>query len=634
MKIIENYTNKTLQKRLLALLLLIAFIFIALFCRLAYLQVFSADFLNIKAKEQWLRDVPLKAQRGNIYDRNGVCLASDFSTYDVYVRANSVENAGEVSRVLSDVLEMDFAKVEEKVRNKKISEVLIKSQVESEKALKIISKNLSGVYFSINSKRNYSFGDFLSQVLGYTTVDGVGQAGIEAYYNELLTGKNGKVLSESDVRGRGLNNTLTYYEESIKGLDLNLTIDFEIQSIVEDALEKAMHEHQAKHATGIVMDPKTGEVLAMSTKQSFNLNDVPRDDVSLLNELSKNYSVVNVVEPGSTFKLFTISCALELGLTNENERFYCPGFRVVDGQRIKCWKTIGHGSQSLTEGLCNSCNCVFMDLAQRIGTEKLYQYIRKFGFGAKTGIDVFAETSGILMNEKLVKNVDLARIGFGHAVAVSPIQMINGVCSIVNGGNLLTPYVLKSASSDKQIVKQSETKTKNQTISTQTASLVKSMMKAVVAHSNGANARVVGYNLGGKTGTAQKYENGIIAQGKYVSSFVGFGPYDNPKYVVLVMIDEPSNGVYYGSLVAAPCAKEIFANIFDVKNIEKIDEGAEEILNVSMPDITGKTVAEAISILKKAFLQFEVDGEGTCVIGQFPQKQTMLREGAVVLIKT
>lgn len=615
----------------MATILLITFIFIALFFRLGYLQCFSSSFLNIKAAEQWLRDVPLKAKRGEIYDRNGVCLASSLTTYDVYVRANSVENSVETAKFLAEILELDEQKTLEKVCDKSKSEVKIKTQVDEAVAKTIIAKNLSGVVFSLNTKRDYAFGDLLTQVMGYTTIDGIGQSGLEAYYNELLTGVDGKILSEGDVIGRNIDSNLTYYQEPVPGLCLNLNIDCEIQNIVENVLEKVVLEQACKNVICVVMDPNTGGVIAMSTKPSFNLNDVPRDDVEMLNLLSKNYPVVNVVEPGSTFKLFTLSAALELGLTNENETFYCPGYRIVDGQRIKCWKTTGHGHQTLTEGVCNSCNCVFMDLAQRVGTERLYEYIKKFGFGSKTGIDCFAESSGILMPELNVKNVDLARIGFGHAVAVTPIQLITAVCSIVNGGTLYTPHIASSAFNESGEVKNFDPEIKNQTISQEISNIIKNMMKAVVEHADGANASIAGYQIGGKTGTAQKYENGVIAQGKYVSSFVGFGPFESAQYVVLLMVDEPSNGAYYGSIVAAPYAKEIFKNIFEIKNIEKANN--DETLSCEMPDVVGKNVAEALSLIKKAGLYCEVDGEGTFVLEQLPKAGTKLKNGSVVLIK-
>lgn len=595
------------------------------------MQCLNSNFLNIKAAEQWLRDVPLKANRGEIYDCNGVCIAANKTTYDIYVRANSVENSAQVASFLSEMLELDENETLAKVCDKTKSEVKIKSQVDESVAKVIIEKNLSGVVFSLNSKRDYIFGNLLTQILGYTTIDGIGQAGLEAYYNEFLTGIDGKIFSEGDVIGRKLDSNLTYYEEAISGLNLGLNIDVEIQNIVENILERVVLEQKCKNVICVVIDPNNGNVIAMSTKPSFDLNDVPRDDVAYLNELSKNYPVVNVVEPGSTFKLITLSAALELGLTNENETFYCPGYRIVDGQKIKCWKTTGHGHQTLTDGVCNSCNCVFMDLAQRVGTERLYEYIEKFGFGSKTGIDFFAESTGIIMAEKNVKNVDLARIGFGHAIAVTPIQLICAVCSIVNGGTLYTPHIANSISNDSTIVKSFDAEIKNTTISAETSNIIKKMMKAVVEHADGANASIAGYQIGGKTGTAQKYENGVIAQGKYVSSFVGFGPFENAKYAILLMVDEPSNGAYYGSIVAAPYAKEIFKNIFEIKNIEKTEE-AEEIF-CEMPDVVGKNVAEAISTIKKAGLYVEVDGDGTFVLQQLPKAGTRIKVGSVVLIK-
>ncbi len=613
--------------------MIVTFIFVTLFCRLAYLQIFNAENLQIKASEQWLRDLPLKATRGNILDINGVVLATSYSTYDIYVRANSVEDADAVTKLLSTTLSIDKDVINKKVTNKKVSEVLIKMQVDETLAESIIEADLKGIYLSINNKRYYPYGDLLSQVLGYTTIDNIGQAGIENYYNSYLTGVDGQILNESDVRGKGLDNTLSYYYEPISGLDAMLTIDFEIQNALENVLEQAKEEQKAKNVIGIVMDVETSEILALSCKDSFDLNNVPRDDLEKLNVLTKNLAITDVFEPGSTFKLFTLSIALELGLTNENERFYCPGYRVVDGQRIKCWKTIGHGSQTLTEGVCNSCNCVFMDLAQRIGVNKFYSGIKNFGFGSKTGVDFYAESSGILMKESSVKTVDLARNGFGHAVAVTPLQLVNGVCAIVNGGNLNTPSILKSINKNGQQVFSRDLVSKQTLISSKTSTIIRSIMKAVVDKSNGANASVAGYSIGGKTGTAQKYENGVIAQGKYVGSFVGFGPYENPEYAILILVDEPSNGAYYGSIVAAPYAKLLYSNIFDIKGI-KASGSTEEKLTIEMPSLIGESLASAISCLKKLGLNYEIDGEGATVVSQFPIRGTMLRKNAVVLINT
>lgn len=613
--------------------MIVTFIFVALFCRLAYLQVFNAKTLQIRASEQWLRDLPLKATRGNILDSNGVVLATSYSTYDVYVRANSVEDTMAVTNLLSTALSIDKEIISKKVTNKKVSEVLIKMQVDETLAESIIQANLKGIYLSINNKRYYPYGNMLSQVLGYTTIDNIGQAGIENYYNGYLTGIDGQILNESDVRGKGLDNTLSYYYEPISGLDAMLTIDFEIQNALENVLEQAKEEQKAKNVIGIVMDVNSSGILALSCKDSFDLNNIPRDDLEKLNTLTKNLAITDVFEPGSTFKLFTLAIALELGLTNENERFYCPGYRVVDGQRIKCWKTIGHGSQTLTEGVCNSCNCVFMDLAQRIGVSRFYKGIKDFGFGAKTGVDFYAESSGILMKESNVKTVDLARNGFGHAVAVTPLQLINGVSAIVNGGMLNTPSILKSINKNGQSVYSRVLNSKQTLISSKTSTLIRTMMKAVVDKSNGANAQVTGYSIGGKTGTAQKYENGVIAQGKYVGSFVGFGPYENPKYAVLILVDEPSNGAYYGSIVAAPYAKTLYSKIFDLKGIPA-NGSTEESLTIQMPNLVGESLAKAISTLKKLGLNYEIDGEGTTVASQFPIKGTMLKENAVVLINT
>ena len=390
------YTTYSMQKRLLAILMLLISIFIFLFGRLFYLQVFKAEFLQNMALEQWTRDLPINAERGTIYDRNGVVLAVSYTTYDIFVRHSNVTNETAVAKLLADELDLNYETVLQKVSNAKVSESLIKMQVESEKAKKLKDSGLSGIYYSENTKRFYPFGDFLTQVLGYTTIDNVGQSGLELYYNKFLQGINGYSSVQSDIRGTELYNTLDSYVPSIAGNNLTLTIDYQIQLLCETATQKLMEEQKPTSAQMIVMNPKTGEILAMTSKPSFDLNNPPRDDVETLLSNSKNLSIVDVYEPGSTFKVLTTASALEEGVTSLDDRFYDPGYRIVDGQKIKCWKHIGHGSQTLVDGLNNSCNSVFIDLSLRLGLNKMYEHFEKYGFGSKLGVDFAGESGGIL----------------------------------------------------------------------------------------------------------------------------------------------------------------------------------------------------------------------------------------------
>lgn len=629
----------SLQKRLISVFVLITFIFLLLLGRLFFVQVKDSKWLQAKATEQWFRDLPLNATRGTIEDTNGVTLATSYSTYDIYVKPTRIKSPATVALSLSNILGIDYETIFNKACNVKYSEVLIKQQVDADLSKKVISANLEGVVLSENSTRFYPYGDLLTQVLGYTTIDNVGQSGLELYYNNYLKGVNGYALEESDVHGVKIDNTLSSYIPSVPGCNLNLTIDVNIQKLCEDALLNLCHDHEPKSATAIVMNPKTGEILAMSSKPSFDLNNVPRDDIQKLMEMSKNLSVVDVYEPGSTFKVLTMAMALEEGVSTESEHFYDPGYRIVDGEKIKCWKLTGHGSQTLTEGLCNSCNSVFVDLALRLGKERLYDYYKTFGFGNLLNIDFTGESKGILMDIDTAKKVDYARMGFGQAIAVTPIQLITAICSVVNGGNLYRPYFVKSISdASGNVVAKNQPTLINKTVSSETSERIKTMLEAVISQSYGIETFIPGYKIAGKTGTSQKYEAGAI-NNKYVSSFVGAFPANDPEYVVLVIADEPSSGHYYGSIVATPYAKTIFEGIIKYKNIEPNGETIEEDTaklekNILLPNLVGLSITEACSTLTKLGLLYEIENDGDKVVAQFTPPNTYVYKGAVILLTT
>lgn len=628
------FTLHSFRKRILALLMLVSFLFCALVVRLFVVQIINGKDLQLRATDQWTRDLAIVAPRGDIYDQTGSRLAVSYTTYNVYVRAREVENAKEVSEYLSNLLGLNYLSVYEKVIKKNVSEVLIKLQVSADLAERIYEKNLSGVYLAESVGRFYTYGNLLSQVLGFVSVDNVGQSGLEAQYESYLKGVDGYSFTQSDLQGKEIGGTLRYYVPATKGGDITLTIDSKIQLILEQVLEKAMEEQQAKGVTGLVMNAKTSEILAISSKPSFDLNNIPRDDLTTLFDQSKIKAITDVYEPGSTFKILTLAAALEEGVVSENDRFYCTGSRVVDGVKIKCWRSTGHGSQTLQEGLTNSCNCVFMELALRLGVDKFYEYMQKFGLGEKTGIDLAGEASGILMDKSLVKTVDLARMGFGHAVAVTPVQLLTAVCGILNGGNLTTPTVLDNiVDCFGNTLLQGKSTVKRQIVSASTSQKICDMLSGVT-NKQGDCTFIEGYDVGGKTGTAQKYdETGHIAQGKYISSFIGTYPASNPEYVIMIMVDEPGAGAYYGSVVAAPYGKEILSSIFEYKNIPKENETAS-IEFVQMPDITGWLLSDAAVELGKLGLFYETDGEGGVVNRQLPPAGTTLAKGDTIILVT
>ena len=571
-------SNKSTQsylpkKRLLASILLAVFLFTLIFAKLIHVMLVEGKSLQVKALDQWTRDLPNDAPRGQILDRNGVVLAGTATRYNLYVRPNSATDKEGLAQCLAEVFGYDKDKVLEKI-SKKVSEVTVATKVTKEQMSALFDMGFDGLYYSEDNFRYYPYGDFMTQVLGFTGADGNGQTGLEAYYDKYLTGINGYILTETDLVGREIEGGENYYLPSISGLNLTTTLDSRVQEIVEGAVEKAVALYNPKAVACLVMDYTNGEIISLAEYPSFDLNNVPRDDLEKLFSSSKSMLVSSVYEPGSTFKILTAAAALDTGAMNTAKRFYCPGFRIVDGKRIRCWKTKGHGSIDFGEGVESSCNCVFMDSALAMGTDKFYTYLKNFGLRAKTGVDMTGETSGIFISQDLVKTVDLARIGFGQAVAVTPIGMMTACSAVVNGGKTVTPHLVKGFADEKgnKIDDVFVIEEKNTVVSGDTSATMRELLSRVVSHGSGKGAGVNGYNIAGKTGTAQKYENGGIAQGKYISSFLGFSLEAGAPYGVLMIVDEPQGYVYYGSLVAAPLVGDIFRSVFDLFSLPKSND--------------------------------------------------------------
>lgn len=614
-------------------MLVLLFVFCSLVVRLFVVQIINGKELQFKATDQWTRDLALTAPRGSFFDVTGDSLAVSYTTYDVYVRGREVKSPTHTASVLSQILELDLEGTLEKVSRKNVSEVLLKMQVDADTAEEIYKENLDGIYLTENVGRYYVYGDLFTQLLGFVSVDNAGQAGLEAYLNDYLTGKDGYSYVQSDLQGKEIGGSIRYYVGGISGDDVTLSVNSKIQIILEKILAQAYIDQQAKAVTGIVMQAKTGKVLAISTKPSFDLNSPPRDNLEALFDQSKMTAVTDAYEPGSTFKILTLAAALEEGVTSLDDHFYCPGYRIVDGQRIRCWKTIGHGDQTLAEAFANSCNCCFMDLALRLGVDKFYEYMQRFGLGQKTGITISGESGGILMPKSQVKSVDLARMGFGHAIAVTPIQLLSIVAGITNGGIYHTPTVIENIKDTTGDATYSPRVTEQRLVSSQTSKSVNALLQKA-ENKAGDFTFVEGYNVGGKTGTAQKYgENGQIAQGKYISSFIGTYPADEPEYLFMILVDEPSAGAYYGSLVAAPYGKTFFQELFSFYNLPKDNESVV-VEKVVMPQVVGMSLANAVAQIKKAGLEYEIDGSGGVILRQLPPAGTILDKETTVLLIT
>lgn len=555
----------------------IAFIFCAIFVRFFYIQAVWGKELTYRACDQWNREIPVVAARGGIYDRNGQFLAGNGATYSVFVRPNAVVNAEYSATVLAACLNVDPAELLDKLSSGKVSEITVARQVDKESVEKLSSYDISGVYYARDNSRIYSYGDMLCQVLGFTASDGTGVSGLEKYYNDVLSGTDGEISYTTDIVGIETEDCEIIYREAVAGDGIVLTIDAEIQLAAEEAIRSVYSSSGAKSASCIVIDPQNFDILALANYPSYDLNDVPRDDTETLNALTRNAVISDIYEPGSTFKIITAAADIEEYLQGNSSAF-SPSYvfngsrtRTVDGTKIKCWSDHSngkHSNQTLSDALNNSCNPCFTDIALSLGTETFYKYLSAFGLGNVTGIDFAGEALGMLVPQSTVRDADLARIGFGQSVAVTGLQLACAAAAAVNGGSYYVPHFLKGiTSSDGKTVSEVSPTLKGRVISEKASSILCEMLEGVVKDGSGKKAYIEGYKVGGKTGTAQKYEDGKIASGKYVSSFVGFFPSDNPQYLALIIVDEPQ-GTYYGSAVAAPVAKEIFQSIIDIKNIQ------------------------------------------------------------------
>ena len=557
-------------------MLAITFLFLFVLGRLLYVQVIWGEDLQAKAIDQWTRELPIKAKRGDILDANGMLLAGSKGTYSIYVRPRSVDNASEVAKVLSNLFEKNYDELHDKIVAQKSSEILISSQVDKQKINELTNYNLAGVYYSVDNTRVYPYQSALCQTLGYLSADGVGQSGLEKYYDSYLRGNDGEILYESDLTGIDLNKQ-PYYVPAKNGFDIKLTIDYEIQLICEAQIAIAMQEYTPKSVKVIVLEPESGKIVALAQQPSFDLNEVPRDDVSTLLTLSRNGIISDSYEPGSTFKVITASANIEeyysgnLKAFSPEHVFPSSRYRYVLGRKIKCWSTHDngkHSNENLALALNNSCNPIFVDIGLSLGKSTMYSYISNFNFGKATGVDFQGEAIGMLLPESAVTDGDIARIAFGQAIAVTPLQLASAVCASVNGGVYYKPYLMEEILCEGKTVMKNYPTAVNRVISEKASAYIASCLEDVVANGSGKQAYIEGFRVGGKTGTAQKFENGKLSMGKYVMSFVGFFPANAPKYLALVTVDEPVGG-QYGSTVAAPICKRIFEGIIEAKNLKR-----------------------------------------------------------------
>ena len=631
-----------IRKRVLTLLVLLIFLFGVLVCRIAYLTTARSAELTSRGVRQWTREGTVYARRGNILDTNGQTLVMSATAYIVSVEPGKVQDVQAFARAISPILGLSEEKVAEKASQRGKSSVTLKRQVSRETAdqLRQLKQSkdaetaaaASALLFDEDVRRVYLRGAFLTQTLGLVNVDGVGQSGLEQQYETLLRGEAGRSMRSVDGKARPIYDSGNLYIEPQDGSTIRLTIDATIQEIVEKAMRECYEVNKAQAVHALVMDVYTGAVLAMCSKPDYDPNDPPREQLDALQSLMRIRLISDSYEPGSTFKILTAAAALDSGVTTPEDGFYCSGKIKVDGDTIKCWGS-PHKAETMAQALQNSCNPVFVELALRMGAQRFYQYLHAFGLGSKTNIDLQGEESGILIPVNSVKNVDLARIGFGQSVAVTPIQLLTAACSVLNGGRLMRPYLLKEAvSPDGTVLYRTSSKVVSTPISEETSLTMRKLLEDVVAVGGAKNARIPGYRIGGKTGTAQVYKDGRIVRNVHIGSFLGFAPADDPRIALLVIVDEADTPVDYGGTTAAPFARQILADVLPYLGYQP-DEG-EDSEPLQVPDVTGQPLWEARRTLSSMGLKVLDDGGSGSVTAQMPSAGATLRTGGQMMLYT
>ncbi len=619
--------------KIIFLILLTLFIFIIL--RVFYVQMIDYKKLNEYASDLWSRDLPIEADRGLILDRNGVVLADNLTTTSLVLIPNQIKDKKKTTKLLADILDVSYSDMKEHVyKETSIERVHPEGRrLSYEIAEEIAALKLDGVYLVKEAKRYYPYGNMLSHTLGYVGIDNQGLSGLELQYDKYLTGKSGAIKYFSDAKGNKLNLSDIYVEPQ-DGMNITLTIDINIQKSLERELDNIVDMFSPDMALAIVMDPNNGEILGMASRPDYDPNSYQKYQQEVL---SRNLPIWASYEPGSTFKIITTSAAVEEGVVDlDKDHFYDSGSVNVDGSTLRCWKAGGHGEQTFLQVLQNSCNPGFVKMGQLLGKETLFDYIDKFGFGSKTGVDLNGEGKGIIFDLDQVGNVELATTAFGQGVSVTPIQQVTAVSAVVNGGTLYEPYIVKSISEKEtgSIIQETKKKKVRQVISKKTSRIMRHALESVVAQGGGKSAYIEGYRIGGKTGTAQKVQNGVYLVGNYIMSFMAIVPSNDPEAVLYLAIDNPKNTALLSSYTTTPIARRILLDIIDALEIERQDGGLEKDLEWTdipthkVPNVVGMSVDDAKKKLDKFTIEYS--GGGSTVAAQSPTSGEKLEEGGTV----
>lgn len=621
--------TKKIDERIRLLFLILLFFLIVIVLRVIYIQLFDYKMLNEKANDLWSRNLPLAADRGLILDRNGVVLADNITTTSLVLIPSQLENKEEVSKSLSSILGVTKEEMDKHVyKETSIERVHPEGrQLSFDVADKIDQLNYKGVYLVKESKRYYPNKEMLSHVLGYVGIDNQGLSGIELEYNNYLTGVDGAIKYFSDAKGNSLKLSDVYVAPQ-QGMNLTLTIDYNIQVSLERELNNIVSMFSPDMALAIVMDPNTGEILGMSSRPTYDSNNYKEADITTIN---RNLPIWASFEPGSTFKIITTSAAVNEKVVDLfNDTFYDSGHVIIGGARIGCWKPSGHGLQTYLQVLQNSCNPGFVKLGMLLGKERLFNYIKLFGFGEKTGIDLNGEGEGIIFSLDKVKDLELATTAFGQGVSVTPIQQVTAVSAVVNGGNLYKPYIVKSIQEPitNSVIKSFSTSFVRKTITKETSDIMKYALESVVAQGGGRYAYIKDYRVGGKTGTAQKVENGKYLVNNYIMSFMAVVPSNDPKAVLYLAIDNPKNTALLSSYTTAPIARRILLDIIDALDIAPQGNGIEEryiwddIKYYEVPNLIGKKLNDAVREIYP--VELDASGTGKIIIEQSPSPGTKI----------
>lgn len=657
----KNYRdNAILKKRMFVILMGIAVIFIALIGRLIFVMIYKSPNYKKAAIDQWTSEVQIAAKRGRILDRNGNELAVSANVYRVDLDLNTLRATMDTKKLtpeqtsakLAEALEMEKEDVL-KIITKKFPNGLpygaatLKRRIEKSMSDKVSELDLRGVIVSPDTKRYYPNENYLAHVLGHTNSDGDGLAGIEMQYNSILSGKPGKRIAELDnTRSRQLPYVISEFTKPKDGKDVVLTIDEMIQHFCEKAATQALNDNKAKAVTIMAMNPNNGEILALVNKPDYNPNN-PWMEGKTSEELQKmwrNRAISDTFEPGSIFKVITSIAALEENLVSPEDRFYCKGSTVIGNRTVRCWKAGGHGSQTFLEILKNSCNVGFTELGKKIGKENLYKYIRKFGFGEKTGIDAPGEALGIIKNPANISELDLATISFGQTNTVSVIQYLSAFNAVANGGKLIKPHFMKEIqyfdqeTATKKTEKKFDDYNERKILSEEKTAQLRGYLEKVISEGGGKKAFIEGYTIGGKTGTAQKVIDGRYGPQKYISSFAGMAPAEKPQITLFVSIDEPDPSNYYAGQIAAPVAQQVFNDIFNYLSIKgnASDKDIAESLkkNIVIPEIRGLKKEEALKVLKEQKLDYNIDQKGSYITDINPKPGYTVKEGSKIILYT